>query len=151
MERLFGRKPKKSSASSPSQAAPAPYVASEDEGFSVVSSTPSNQPALYHNFNNVYPTVNPVPAAALNGVSSSSNQTSGGSNNVGAYLDGVPFKLSSRCAGVTDLDAISARVEHITERIRNVDWSAADYDFRLERSVVSQDITNSLRRLHTTT
>ena len=54
-------------------------------------------------------------------------------------LDGIPFTLSSKCSGGNNLDEVLARVETIAERIRNVDWSTTEYDFRLEKSVISQD------------
>lgn len=150
MERLFGRsKPKKSSTSSnPGPASPSTNVAvtNEDEGFAIVSNpTPPTAATLYPN---VPPCPYPIAKPELpNGNESSKVQTS--SSGSSAYLDGVPFSLSSRCSGSTDLDEVLARVESIAERIRRVDWAATEYDFRLEKSVASQDITNSLRRLHT--
>lgn len=156
MERLFGRsKPKKTSTSSnPGPASPSTNAAvtNEDEGFAIVSNP--NPPAAASNpyvAANLYPNVPPCPYPIAkpelpNGNDSSKTQT--GSSGSSAYLDGVPFTLSSRCSGGTDLDEVLARVENIAERIRRVDWAATDYDFRLEKSVMSQDIGNTLRRMH---
>ncbi len=143
MERLFGRKTKKSSVASPTN--PSPAVVAEDEGFSVVSNS-SSQP-VYPNIANPY-------AANANVVKSSVEQQNGTelarSNSKGgsAYLDGVPFVLSNKCSGGADIDAILARVEGISERVRNVDWASTEYNFNLERSVVSQDLTTTMRRLN---
>ena len=155
MERLFGRgKTKK--ASNPSPVVPVSpsntAVTTEDEGFAIVTSTriSGTGPNIYPDVHTQYPVVNPkVP----NGASPSSAQVPYGkqnsSGNSTAYLDGIPFVLSSRCSG-NDLDEVIARVENIAERIRKVDWSTMiDYDFRLEKSVVSQDESDSsMHRLH---
>lgn len=144
MERLFGRKTKKTSTSS-NPLPVSPTVTNEDEGFSIVSHPAS----IYPNVSPApqYPVVNTLPASNSPVVTQASVSSSSGAS---AYLEGVPFVLNTRCSGGSDLDAVLARVESIAERIRNVDWQAADYDFRLERSVLSQEsmITDSLQRLH---
>jgi len=144
MERLFGRsKAKKSSTqdvgpASPSNAA----VTNEDEGFAIVSNNqamvvPPSLPA-----SNVYPVLTPeLPNGRREDQPATLRQTSVGAS----ALDGIPFTLSSKCSGGNDLDEVLARVENIAERIRNVDWSTTEYDFRLEKSVISQDLGNSMR------
>lgn len=153
MERLFGRgKSKKSStASNPSPSSPSntAAVTNEEEGFSVVSNIVPPPPApqsLYPNVNSPYPVIKPE--LPNGGPTTTNTQVSSGSSGSSAYLDGIPFSLSSRCSGGNELDEVLARVENIAERIRNVDWSATEYDFRLEKSVITQDITNSLNRMH---
>lgn len=153
MERLFGRsKTKKSTSSNQSQASPSsPFVANEDEsGFAVVSNpTP---PPLYPNVNSTYPVLNPAPATSVTNSTSNNDQAQVTHQRqqsiVGAYLDGVPFALTARCAGSSDVDEATARIERIKDRIQNVDWSSTEYDFRLERSVLNEDLNGSLMRLH---
>ena len=130
MERLFGRskKEKKVSDASPSNAT----VTNEDDGFAIVSNNQSTvqPPALPPT--NVYPVLAPE---LPNGTRQQTNRQ----NSVAASaLDGVPFTLSSKCSGSNELDEVLARVENIAERIGNVDWSTTEYDFRLEKSVISQ-------------
>lgn len=127
MERLFGRsKVKKSSSSNNSPTVPA-SVTGEDEGFSLVTTPP--------------PIVEPpVQKPAYQQQQSICR----------SYLDGVPFVLNTKVCSTSsnDLDQILARIEGLSERVKSVDWTATDYDFRLERSVVEQDISATLRRLH---
>ena len=136
MERLFGRSKAKKSTSSNQDASPASpsnaAVTNEDEGFSIVTNNPAivQAPQLP---SNMYPVLTP---ALPNGTKGQTDrQTSVGTS----ALDGIPFTLSSKCSGGNDLDEVLARVENIAERIRNVDWSTTEYDFRLEKSVISQD------------
>jgi len=154
MERLFGRsKTKKSTSSNQSQASPSsPFVANEDEsGFAVVSN-PTPPPPLYPNVNSTYPVLNPAPATSVTNSTSNNDQAQVTHQRqqsiVGAYLDGVPFALTARCAGSSDVDEATARIERIKDRIQNVDWSSTEYDFRLERSVLNEDLNGSLMRLH---
>jgi len=147
MERLFGRsKSKKSSTANPDQGPSSPSnaaVINEDEGFAIVSNNQAMAPPPVSNF---YPVLKPeLPNGQRDTLPTTSRQTSVGAS----ALDGIPFTLSSKCSGGNDLDEVLARVENIAERIRNVDWSTTEYDFRLEKSVVSQDLSNSLRGLHT--
>ena len=144
MERLFGRKSKK-----PSNSNASPVVTNEDEGFAIV-----NPPPPLPSSTTPYPILNPTvtantstaPPYTTSGTGSSAS--GGGSNS--AFLDGIPFALSSKCQGGSgsDLDEVLARVETIAERVRSVDWSSTDYDFRLEKSVLSQEISNSLQQVH---
>ncbi len=149
MERLFGRKTKKSSTTSASPATTSPgnpAVVAEDEGFSVVSGS-SNQP-VYPNITNPYAPNVPQTAQSIteqNGLPQKGGKNAPGS--ASAYLDGVPFVLSTKCSG-TDLDALVARVEGISERVKNVDWAATEYNFNLEKSVVSQDLATTLSRMN---
>ena len=146
MERLFGRKSKK-----PSNANASPVVTNEDEGFAIVNPPPALPTSAAP-----YPILNPTaltnsstgPPHTTSGTGSGSSTSGGGSNS--AFLDGIPFALSSKCQGGSgsDLDEVLARVETIAERVRNVDWSSAEYDFRLEKSVLSQEISNSLQQVH---
>ena len=146
MERLFGRsKSKKSSTANPDQPSSPSNAAviNEDEGFAIVSNNQAMGPPPVSNF---YPVLKPeLPNGQRDNLPTTSRQTSVGAS----ALDGIPFTLSSKCSGGNDLDEVLARVENIAERIRNVDWSTTEYDFRLEKSVVSQDLSNSLRGLHT--
>jgi len=149
MERLFGRsKTKKSSTSNPDVGPSSPSnaaVINEDEGFAIVSNNQAmvTPPPTASNF---YPVLKPeLPNGRREDLPTTSRQTSVGAS----ALDGIPFTLSSRCSGGNDLDEVLARVENIAERIRNVDWSTTEYDFRLEKSVISQDLSNSLRGMHT--
>ena len=132
MERLFGRSKAKKSTSLNQDASPASpsnaAVTNEDEGFSIVTNNPATVQAPQLP-SNMYPVLTP---ALPNGTK---GQTSVGTS----ALDGIPFTLSSKCSGGNDLDEVLARVENIAERIRNVDWSTTEYDFRLEKSVISQD------------
>jgi len=157
MERLFGRgKSKKSSTTQNT-----PIVSNEDEGsgFAVVSNTPppTGQQAAAAS---IYPSVNSSPYPVLNpSVATSSSPMNQGSNDqqssttptvernnsvVGAYLDGIPFSLSTKCIGDSNVDEVTARIERLAERIRCVDWNSTEYDFRLEKSVVNEDV-NSMR------
>ena len=136
MERLFGRSKAKKSTSSNQDASPASpsnaAVTNEDEGFSIVTNNPAivQAPQLP---SNMYPVLTPALPNGTKG--QTERQTSVGTS----ALDGIPFTLSSKCSGGNDLDEVLARVENIAERIRNVDWSTTEYDFRLEKSVISQD------------
>lgn len=149
MDRLFGRSKTKKSTTSP--ASPSTVaVTTEDEGFAVVS-TPvqagtTSTPSPYPNIGSSYPILKPeLPNGNTTGtptVPSSSN-----SSGASAYLDGIPFVLSSKCNGGTEHDNTLAKVESIAERIRSVDWNSTQYDFRLEKSVLSQEISGSLGRV----
>ena len=142
MDRLFGRKTKKSSTTNPVNTSPSnPVVTNEDEGFAIVNPAPPMPTP--------YPILNASATVASAAPASVAPTISGGTSS-SAFLDGIPFALSSKCqgGGSSDLDDIVARVENIAERVRSVDWSAANYDFRLERSVLSQDPSLSLQGLH---
>ena len=158
MERLFGRgKSKKSSTQN------SPIVSNEDEGsgFAVVSNTPPPTGQQAAAATSIYPSVNSSPYPVLNPsvATSSSSPMNQGSNDqqssttptvernnsvVGAYLDGIPFSLSTKCIGDSNVDEVTARIERLAERIRCVDWNSTEYDFRLEKSVVNEDV-NSMR------
>ena len=146
MERLFGRsKAKKSSTTNPDSSPSNAAVTNEDEGFAIVSNNQAMVPPPSSNF---YPVLKPELPNGTRGdavPSAASRQTSVGAS----ALDGIPFTLSSKCCGGNDLDEVLARVESIAERIRNVDWSTTEYDFRLEKSVINQDISHSFSTMHT--
>ena len=130
-------------------------MTNEEEGFAIVNTPPP--PVTNSAFQSPYPILNPTAsnaselvssssAAAASGVSSGASSSGGSSSS--AFLDGIPFVLSSRCQGGNDLDEVVARVESIAERVKSVDWSASNYDFRLERSVLSQELPNSVQQMH---
>eukprot|EP00088_Acartia_fossae_P052955 TRINITY_DN6003_c0_g2_i1.p1 TRINITY_DN6003_c0_g2~~TRINITY_DN6003_c0_g2_i1.p1 ORF type:complete len:175 (+),score=40.06 TRINITY_DN6003_c0_g2_i1:77-601(+) len=56
-------------------------------------------------------------------------------------LDGVQFQLSPRLATDSQLDQIVVSVESVMSRVKNVDWASLDYNFTLERSILSTDIS----------
>ena len=147
MERLFGRgkkDSKKSSTSTPnSQASPSALVTNEEEGFAVVSQPPA---PLYPSVPQAsYPVLNPI-APISNGDFKNQSSTQRQTSTVAAYLDGIPFTL--HCSGnAGEVDEITARIERVAERIRNVDWASTEYDFRLERSVLNEDLNHSLQRM----
>ena len=159
MERLFGRgKSKKSSTQN------TPIVTNEDEGsgFAVVSNTPP-PPSGGQQASSIYPSVNSSPYPVLNPSVATSSPMNQGSNDqqssttptvernnsvVGAYLDGIPFSLSAKCVGDSNVDEVTARIERLAERIRCVDWNSTEYDFRLEKSVVNEDVNSSLMRMN---
>ena len=147
MERLFGRSKKDSKKSSTStansQASPSALVTNEEEGFAVVS-----QPPLYPSVPQAsYPVLNPIAPSVSNGEFKNHTSTQRQTSTVAAYLDGIPFTLHcSENAG--EVDEITARIERVAERIRNVDWGTTEYDFRLERSVLNEDLNHSLQRLN---
>ena len=145
MDRLFGRKPKKSTTTSNSSPAN-PTVTNEEEGFAVVNTSPQVTHTPYPILNPLASNNSAIQTAVPGGDSGGS--TASGSTSSSAYLDGIPFVLSSKCkGGNNDLDEVLARVESIAERVKNVDWSASNYDFRLERSVLSQEVPNSLQQM----
>lgn len=74
----------------------------------------------------------------------------------GHLLDGVPFVLSSRVANLAnsadgtgddyDLQMISRQLDNA-----NAILNGGKYDFRQEKNVIEQDISSTLKRLHTWT
>lgn len=72
----------------------------------------------------------------------------------GHLLDGVPFVLSSRVANLAnsadgtgddyDLQMISRQLDNA-----NAILNGGKYDFRQEKNVIEQDISSTLKRLHT--
>jgi len=152
MDRLFGRSKTKKSSTPQTPASPSnPTVSAEDEGFAVVSAPAATPPSNNNPYSNNTPTYPVLKPEVPNGVKEPNTDTyksqmSSTSTGASAYLDGIPFVLSSKCSGGTDHDQTLAKVESIAERIRSVDWSATQYDFRLEKSVMSQEVTNSLNR-----
>lgn len=147
MERLFGRSKTKKSTSSNQDVSPASpsnaAITNEDDGFAIVSNNQAGVQAPQPSSTSMYPILKPE---LPNGTKDQpERQTSVGAS----ALDGIPFTLSSKCSGGNNLDEVLARVETIAERIRNVDWSTTEYDFRLEKSVISQDSLNSMVNMHT--
>ena len=161
MERLFGRgKSKKSSTQN------TPIISNEDEGsgFAVVSNTPPPPSSSGQQEVSIHPNVNSSPYPVLNPSVATPFPMNQGSNDlqqssatpnvernnsvVGAYLDGIPFSLSAKCVGDSSLDEVTARIERLAERIRCVDWNSTEYDFRLEKSVVNEDVNSSLMRMN---
>lgn len=49
-------------------------------------------------------------------------------------------------SGENDLDAILARAEAASEKLKSINWGAYEYDFGLEKSVIEQDITATMKR-----
>jgi len=55
-------------------------------------------------------------------------------------LDGVQFQLSPRLATDSQLDQIVFSVETVMSRVKNVDWTSMDYNFNLERSILTSEL-----------
>jgi len=55
-------------------------------------------------------------------------------------LDGVVFTLSPRLKTDGELEYMTAAVDSVMAKVKNMEWSAFDYNFSLERSVVANDI-----------
>ena len=124
---------------------------SEDESFTVIEQQKS--PQKLHQFPPVaesdssYPT--PYATATLGSQSSSS---------LPHALDGVPFQLSSSCRRVLEaggaavattrsLEGLLEDVERRLETGQQLALRAAEFDFKLEKSVIESDITSTMRRM----
>ena len=67
-------------------------------------------------------------------------------------MDGVPFVMAGSAGGVTssnpEVCAILNRIDDYERRVAGIDWSALDYDFSKERAVVSQEMTDTMKKLY---
>ena len=70
-------------------------------------------------------------------------------------MDGVPFELSGSAAGGSgrsgnpEVDAILNRIDDYERRVNGgIDWSALDYDFSKEKAVVSQEMTDTMKKVY---
>lgn len=158
--RFFGKNPKKVS-QSPSQSSSDPTfdhvaTAGEDDGFTLISGGGGNSgnsqnwdavlPPSDSSPNMLVPPYPPNPAAAPVTCATQSMSVHG--------LDGVPFVLSVKCQfagnkgrrGQADtlLEDVSVRLATVQQLIQS-----ADYDFRLERSVIESEISGTMRRMQT--
>ena len=71
----------------------------------------------------------------------------------GNYMDGVPFVLSggvgsSQASKDPEVGAILNRIDDYERRVAGIDWTALDYDFSKERAVVSQEMTDTMKKLY---
>ena len=69
----------------------------------------------------------------------------------GNYMDGVPFVLSggsSQASKDPEVSAILNRIDDYERRFAGIDWTALDYDFSKERAVVSQEMTDTMKKLY---
>lgn len=146
MNRLFGKSKKQPTSQFQEQP---DNSGEEDSGFTVVA-TPE-QPAVAStatSSTNPYGYSTPgvtIPPYAVGG---NQAQAPSSSKPPVHYLEGIPFVLGSG-SGETDLDAILARAEAASERLKNINWGAYEYDFGLEKSVIEQDITATMKRMKT--
>lgn len=147
--RLFGRSTKKSSAPSNSGQEQADNSA-EDDGFTVVAA--EEQPPLIQ-ISNAQPSVNSsnpygytTPGYSPYPVGSSQTQAAAPAKKPVHYLDGVPFVLGNG-SSESDIDAILARVESASEKLKSINWGVYEYDFGIEKTVIEQDITATMKRM----
>ena len=139
--RLFGIGSKKNSNSSPSGATAAPSNPAPDNDDFMIVDQPVPQPVP--DPAPTYP-VGGAHAAPASTLPEYTRQSTIPSN----YLEGVPFVLSSSATGNENLDGILARIDANERKVRGIDWSALDYDFTKEQSVVAQEMTATMRRVH---
>jgi hypothetical protein len=170
ISRLFGKSHKKGSTSSPggtpsasnsansifeSPQPPAPgsNSAAEDEGFTILG-----QPnrGSYNGYPALPPsetTVSPYPPAPPTTAYPTGTLSSIHSSHIPHLLDGIPFQLSESCSLKSRrngndrsgfLDDVQARLESVHQLIES-----ANYDFRLEKSVVESDISATMKRMQT--
>ena len=143
MNRLFGKSKKQT----PSQFHEQPdNSGEEDSGFTVVA-TPE-QPAVVATTNtNTNPYGYPIPSGASTSyaIGGTKAQAPAAAKPPVHYLEGIPFVLGS-ASGENDLDAILARAEAASEKLKSINWGAYEYDFGLEKSVIEQDITATMKR-----
>lgn len=143
MNRLFGKSKKQPA----NQAQEQPdNSGEEDSGFTVVAvpEPPIVIPAATSS-TNPYGYSSPGVTNSPYAVGSNQAQTPASTRPPVHYLEGVPFVLGSG-AGENDLDAILARAEAASERLKSINWGAYEYDFGLEKSVIEQDITATMKR-----
>jgi len=145
MNRLFGKSKKQPTSQFHEQP---DNSGEEDSGFTVVA-TPE-QPAVVTTSN-----TNPQYGYSQQNITSTPYSVGGNKPQTPAaatppvhYLEGIPFQLGSGSTE-TDLDAILARAEAASERLKSINWGAYEYDFGLEKSVIEQDITATMKRMKT--
>ena len=142
MNRLFGKSKKQSITQFHEQP---DNSGEEDSGFNVVA-TPE-QPAIAStpNINAPYGYSQQIITSAPYAVGGDKPQAPAAATPPVHYLEGIPFELGGG-SGENDLDAILARAEAASERIKSINWGAYEYDFGLEKSVIEQDITATMKR-----
>ena len=139
MNRLFGRSTKKPSGTNPAQEQP--DHPPEEDGFTVVAAE-ERPTATIPAISNANPYGYNTPAYP---VGSSQVQAATPTKPPVHYLDGVPFVMGGGSAEY-DLDTILARAEAASERLKSINWGAYEYDFSLEKTVIEQDVTATMRR-----
>lgn len=146
MNRLFGKSKKQPV----NQAQEQPdNSGEEDSGFTVIAAP--EQPAIVTNSNSSTSPYGYQPPAVPNSpyaIGSTQVQAPSTSKPPVHYLEGIPFVLGGG-TGENDLDAILARAEAAAERLKHINWGAYEYDFGLEKSVIEQDITATMKRMKT--
>jgi len=55
-------------------------------------------------------------------------------------LEGVVFHLSPKLATDSELDQMTQTVDNLMSRMKSMEWAAFDYNFALEKSVLSSDL-----------
>ena len=142
MNRLFGKSKKQST----SQFHEQPENSEEDSGFTVVA-TPEQPAVVSAASTNANPYGYSTPNVTNTPYAIGGNKAlaPAASNPPVHYLEGIPFVLGCG-SGENDLDAILARAEAASEKLKNINWGAYEYDFGLEKSVIEQDITATMKR-----
>lgn len=136
----------KSKKPSPSSSPESEQNTGSGSDFVVVDPQPGNinptQPGLYPHFNQMYP----YPPTSLPGVIPAQPppvNTSQDSPQHTNYLHGVPFKLSSELSTGDTNEIMKIQVDDILAIITSkMEVSKLDYDFGLERSIISQEATD---------
>ena len=151
---FFGKSTKKSNSDSPSTPSAVEATEAAEDDFTVVEarqkqSTPAEPPAADRFSFPGYPAVPAVPdnLPAYNTGTLASQSSVGGPH----PLDGVPFRLGNICKTgdkSSDQDKSLVKIQECIDRAQRA-LSSSDYDFRLERTVMQQDINVAMRRLQT--
>ena len=143
MNRLFGKSKKQSTSQNQEQP---DNSGEEDSGFTVVA-TPEQPANISTTTSSQKPYGYSTPGVTVPPYAVGGNQAQAPSTSKPPvhYLEGIPFVLGSG-SGETDLDAILARAEAASERLKTINWGAYEYDFGLEKSVIEQDITATMKR-----
>ena len=141
MNRLFGKSKKQPASQFQEQP---DNSGEEDSGFTVVAA-PEQPATVSTTSSTAYSYGTPSATSPPYAVSGSQAQVPASAKPPVHYLDGIPFVLGGGC-GETDLDATLARAEAATNRLKSVNWGAYEYDFGLEKSVIEQDITATMKR-----
>ena len=143
MNRLFGKSKKQPASQFHEQP---DNSGEEDSGFTVVAAQ-EQAAAIITNPSNTNPYGYSTPAVASPPYAIGGNQAQAPASTKPPihYLEGIPFVLGGG-SGEHDLDAILARAEAASERLKSINWGAYEYDFSLEKSVAEQDITATMKR-----
>ena len=144
MNRLFGKSKKQPASQFHEQP---DNSGEEDSGFTVVA-TPEQPAAISTGPSNTSPYGYSTPAVASPPYAIGGNQaqTPASAKPPVHYLEGIPFVLGGGSGGEQDLDAILARAEAASEKLKSINWGSYEYDFGLEKSVAEQDITATMKR-----